>query len=136
MAVHDVDVNQVGAARFDRGDCVAEPREVGGQDRRRDQHAHRLTSSEIGSPGAIWNPACGLWRMTMPAGNAGIGRRRRRPRRGSRGAQDVGGALAVDADQIRHHVAGAALAAVDEQRDRRAARPWRGGSCATTTSGG
>src|SRR5262245_10335951 len=31
-------------------------------------------------------------------------------------AQDVGGAVAVDADQVRHHVAGAALAAVDEQR--------------------
>ena len=31
----------------------------------------RLTSSEIGSPGAIWNPPCGLWRSTMPAGTPG-----------------------------------------------------------------
>ena len=53
MAVHHVDVNEIGAAALDRRDRVAERREVGGEDRRRDLHAHRLTSIEIGSPGAI-----------------------------------------------------------------------------------
>ena len=33
---------------------------------------YRLTSSEIGSPGAIWKPACGFCRRTMPGGDAGI----------------------------------------------------------------
>ena len=32
MAVHDVDVDQVGAAALDRGDRVAERGEVGGED--------------------------------------------------------------------------------------------------------
>ena len=72
--------------------AVAERGEVGREDRRRDLHAHRLTSSEIGSPGAIWKPACGLWRRTMPAATPGIGRRCRRRRRGTRAAEDVRGA--------------------------------------------
>ena len=71
VAVHHVDVNQIGAAALDRGDRVAERGEVGREDRRRDEHAHRLTSSEIGSPGPIWKPACGLWRRTMPAATPG-----------------------------------------------------------------
>ena len=50
-------------------------------------------------------------------GNTGI---RRRPDDGdpeAAVAEDFGGPIAVDTDEIRHHVAGAALAAVDEQRD-------------------
>ena len=31
----------------------------------------RLTSSEIGSPGATWKPPCGLCRRTIPAGTPG-----------------------------------------------------------------
>ena len=53
MSVHHVDVDEIGAAPLDGGNRVAERREVRGEDRRRDEHAHRLTSSEIGSPGAI-----------------------------------------------------------------------------------
>ena len=53
MAVHHVDVDEVGAAALDGRDRLAEGREVGREDRRRDLHAHRLTSIEIGSPGAI-----------------------------------------------------------------------------------
>ena len=41
-------------------------------------------------------------------------------------AQDVGGAVAVDADQIGHHVARAAIPAVDEQRHCAAVRPGGG----------
>ena len=52
MTVHHVDVNQVGAASLGCRDRVAEGGEVGGEDRRRDEDAHRLTSIEIGSPGA------------------------------------------------------------------------------------
>ena len=75
VAVHDVDVNQVGAAALDGRDRVAEGREVGREDRRRDQHAHRLTSIEIGSPGADLE--------SRPAGSGAGRRRRRRPDRGS-----------------------------------------------------
>ena len=53
MAVHHVDMNQVGAAAFDGGNRVAKGGEVGREDRRRNLHGHRLTSTEIGSPGAI-----------------------------------------------------------------------------------
>ncbi len=60
VTVHDVHVNEIRAAALDGGDRVAKRREVGGENRRSDQHAHRLTSSEIGSPAAIWKPACGL----------------------------------------------------------------------------
>ena len=96
--------------------------------------AHRLTSSEIGSPGAIWKPACGFCRSTIPGGDAGIRVRATTATRKPRRAQDFGGAIAVDADQIGHHVAGAAIAAVDEQRD--LARGALGRRlCATTTSG-
>ena len=104
VAVHHVDVNQVGAAALDGRDRVAERREIGGEDRRRDLHAHRLTSSEIGSPGAIWKPACGLWRSTMPAATPGYGFEPTTATRNPRAAQDLGGAVAVDADQVGHHV--------------------------------
>ena len=60
-----------GAAAFDGSDRLAERREIGGEDRGGDQDAHRLTSREIGSPGAIWNPDCGFWRRTMPGGTPG-----------------------------------------------------------------
>jgi len=53
MAVHDVDVDQIGAAALGRADRVAKRGKVGCQDRGGDEHAHRLTSREIGSPGPI-----------------------------------------------------------------------------------
>ena len=53
MAVHHVDMNQVGAAALDGSNRVAEGGEVGREDRRRNLHGHWLTSTEIGSPGAI-----------------------------------------------------------------------------------
>ena len=62
---------QIGAAALDRGDRVGQAREVGGEDGRGDPHAHRLTSSEIVSPGAIWKPACGDCRRTTPGGTPG-----------------------------------------------------------------
>ena len=49
VAVHDVDVNQVGAAALDRGDVAAEVREVRGQ---RIDGARR--TAIIGSPRARW----------------------------------------------------------------------------------
>ena len=71
MAVHHVDVNEVGAAALRRRDRLAERGEVGRQDGRGDLHGHRLTSIEIGSPGAISKPACGFWRSTTPAATPG-----------------------------------------------------------------
>ena len=53
MAVHDVDMNLVGAAPFCRGDRVAQGGEVRRENGRGDPDRHRLTSSEIDSPGAI-----------------------------------------------------------------------------------
>ena len=53
MAVHDIDVNQIGTATFGSRNGLAQHGEIGGEDRGRDEEAHRLTSSEIGSPGPI-----------------------------------------------------------------------------------
>ena len=53
MAVHDIHMNQVRPAAFGGGDGVGQPGEIGGKDGRRDAWSHRLTSIEIGSPGAI-----------------------------------------------------------------------------------
>ena len=76
VPVHHVDMNQVGPARFDHRELLTQDPEVGSEDGRRKQHGHRgsdqrLTSSEIASPGAIWNPAWGFWRRTTPAGTPG-----------------------------------------------------------------
>ncbi len=75
VPVHDVDVQQVGSATLDRRDLLAQRGEVRCQERWRDcerKGIHwRLTSSEMASPGAIWNPACGFWRSTMPGGTPG-----------------------------------------------------------------
>ena len=38
MAVHDVDVDPVGAGLVDRAHLLAEPGEIGGQDRGGDDH--------------------------------------------------------------------------------------------------
>ena len=53
MPVHHVDVNQIGAATLDRGDGRAQRREIGGENRRRNPDAHRLTSIDTGSPEEI-----------------------------------------------------------------------------------
>ena len=53
VAVHDVDMNLVGAAPFRRGDRVAQNGEIRRENGGRDPDRHRLTSSEIDSPGAI-----------------------------------------------------------------------------------
>ena len=71
MAVHDVDVDQVGPASLYRCNPRPQRGEIGRQDGRGNPHLHRLTSSEIGSPGAIWNPACGPCRSTTPEGTPG-----------------------------------------------------------------
>ena len=71
MAVHDVDVDEIGAAALHLRDGLAKRREVGSEDGRSDLNLHLLTSIEIGSPGAIWNPPCGLCRSTMPAATPG-----------------------------------------------------------------
>src|SRR3546814_9128798 len=55
-----VHVNLVGAPALRRGDVLAERREVGREDRWRKAEPHRLTSSEIASPGCTWYPPCGL----------------------------------------------------------------------------
>ena len=52
-AIHHVDVNQIRSTTFDRGNFVGEVSEVGRKDGGGDPEAHRLTSREIGSPGAI-----------------------------------------------------------------------------------
>ena len=71
VAVHDVHVDEISPAALRRADGLAERGEVRGEDRRRDPDRHRLTSREIGSPGATRNPAGGWCRRTMPAGTPG-----------------------------------------------------------------
>ena len=72
VAVHHVDVQQVGAAALDGGDVLPERREIRGQQRRSDQHAHLAADLERDRlPRAIWNPACGFCRRTMPAETPG-----------------------------------------------------------------
>jgi len=59
VPVHHVDVNEIRAAAFDGRNVAAEGREVGGEDGGSDLNSskgHRLTSSEIGSEAATWNP--------------------------------------------------------------------------------
>jgi hypothetical protein len=53
VAVHHVHVNQLGAAAFGRGYGGAKGGKISRQDRRGDEDRHLLTSSEMGSPGAI-----------------------------------------------------------------------------------
>ena len=53
VPVHDVDVNEVGPSAFGRGNLCPELREVGCENRRSDLDLHRLTSSEMVSPGEI-----------------------------------------------------------------------------------
>ena len=59
----------------------------------------------MASPGAIWKPPAGVCRMHDAGRHARI-RLRRRPRatRKPRPPQELGRALAVDADQVGHHV--------------------------------
>ena len=47
MPVHDVDVDEIGPGLLGQPDGLAEPREIGGQDRRGDEDHQRLTSSEM-----------------------------------------------------------------------------------------
>ena len=141
VAVHDVDVDQIGAAALGQRDGVAQRGKIRRQQRRRDLDMpgwlHRLTSSEIGSPGAELEAAL----RALPQHDAGRhardrdGRRRATTRK-PRVPQEVGGAIAVDADQIRHDVGRAALAAVDEQRDTAPPLIFGGGFCATTLPAG
>ena len=73
LAVHHVDV-QASSHGFDGLDRGADGERVGGDDRRGDvDRVHRLTSSEIASPGATWKPARGLWRSTMLGAMPGYG---------------------------------------------------------------
>jgi len=53
VTVHDVDVDDLGAGGEDRADLLAEPCEVGAEDRRRDRHM----GSSIESPQ--------LWQVTV-----------------------------------------------------------------------
>jgi hypothetical protein len=46
-AVHDVDVDEVSARRFDRGDLLAEPAKISRQDRRAD---HDAISTQLTHP--------------------------------------------------------------------------------------
>ena len=76
VAVHHVDVNEIGPSFFHGRNRGAERRKIGGKNRWGEAdrfRAQRLTSSEIGSPAAIWNPADGDCRNTMPAGTPGYG---------------------------------------------------------------
>ena len=73
VAVHHVDVNQIGAAALDGGDRVAERREVGGQDRRARSARSPADLERDRLAGRDLEAACGLWRSTMPAATPGYG---------------------------------------------------------------
>ena len=122
VPVHHVDVNQVGAASFDPRDLVGQPREIGREDRRRDAHGHRETSSVMASYGITW--IAGLRRLPDDdAGrDAGIGHlARHRDAETLRPQARRRVRMPTRADQIGHDVADALVAAVDEQRHLRAA---------------
>ena len=74
VTVHHVDVDQISAAPFHRGDVASKGCEVGGENRRRDLDcagSHRLTSSEIASLAPTRNPPAGCCRTTVPGGTPG-----------------------------------------------------------------
>ena len=72
MAVHDVEVQQVGAAGLDRTHLVSHPREVARQQRRRDADpAHLLTHSPTTAASVTGPPAVGSWRSTVPCETPG-----------------------------------------------------------------
>ncbi len=67
VPVHHVDVDRARAAALGGGDVLAEPREVRGQDRRRQDHcAALLTSSATAARGVTRYPDGGVWRRTTP----------------------------------------------------------------------
>ena len=84
----------------------AERGEVGRQHRCGDDRriAHRLTSSEIGSPGAIWKPGLRVLPQHDARRHAGVGVIADDRDAEAARAQHIRGAVAVDADQVRHHV--------------------------------
>src|SRR3954468_14570678 len=91
VPVHDVEVDEVRAARFDVAQLVRQPRKIGGEKRRRDlDAAHwvvvggaaagpsmmppsscRLTTTVIGSRPLTGAPRKGNWRMIMPSAMPG-----------------------------------------------------------------
>ena len=73
VAVHDVDVEQIGTAGFGRADRAAQIEQIGGQERRRDlqrptsaMRSPPATTSEITSRRRSRCPGSGCWRSTIP----------------------------------------------------------------------
>ena len=90
-------------------DRVAERGEIGGEQRRRDLQVpgglhQRLTSSEIGSPGADLESALRALAQHDAGGHARIRMIADDRHAEAARAQQIRGAIAVDADQVGHHV--------------------------------
>ena len=76
VAVHHVDVQQVGAATLDGGDVLPERREIRGQQRRSDQHliAHLAADLERDRlPRGDLKPRLRILPQDEPGGDAGVG---------------------------------------------------------------
>ena len=112
VPVHHVDVNEIGAAALDGGDVAAERRQSrptgstarSERPRSRRSVGHRLTSREIGSPRPTLEAARGLLPDDGARRDARIWLRPDDRHAEAARAQRFGGALAVHADQVGHHV--------------------------------
>jgi len=71
MAVHDVEVQEIGAGRLHVFDLFGQARKVRRQQGWRQPDAHRLTHTVMISEPEIGEPADGYWRSTIPGGSPG-----------------------------------------------------------------
>ena len=113
--VHHVDVDEVRPATLDCGNLVGEVREVGRNNGGSDPKIHRLTSSEMASPGAIWKPACGRLSKDNTRRQPGIRMFANDGDPEPARPEHVSGRYAIDADQIGHHICAATLSPVDQK---------------------
>lgn len=71
MAVHEVEVEQIGAGGLDLGDLGGQSGEIGRQEGRSESEFHRLTHTEMMSERDSGEPAGGYWRSTIPEASPG-----------------------------------------------------------------
>ena len=126
MAVHDVDVEEVGAARLGERDRAREVEQVGGEDRRRDLHRRTsairsppATTSEITSRRRSRWPGSGYWRSTTPGAAPSYGSYLTLPKRKPWRSKKRAHRVVVAVDEVGHDEARAGVGQPHEEVDRR-----------------